>query len=128
SSPVDPEDPEDPDGRRWVAERYGAADDRDSIAAVPHAVVVPAPSEPTPSRRPRVPWADTVIYEAHVKGLTATHPEVPEELRGTYAGLAHPATIAHLTNLGVTTLELLPIHAFASEPHLVHRGLTNYWG
>jgi len=128
SSPVDPENPDSPDGRRWVAERYGAADDRDSIAAVPHSVVVPAPSGPPPSGRPRVPWADTVIYEAHVKGLTATHPEVPKELRGTYAGLAHPATIAHLTGLGVTTLELLPIHAFASEPHLVHRGLTNYWG
>ncbi|MFI2296791.1 glycogen debranching protein GlgX [Isoptericola sp. NPDC019571] len=125
---VDPDSPESPEGRSWVAERYGAADDRDSLAFVPHSVVVASHPGPPPLSRPRVPWADTVVYEAHVKGLTATHPDVPPELRGTYAGVAHPATIAHLTSLGVTTLELLPIQAFASEPHLVARGLTNYWG
>ena len=128
SAPLDPDDPDSPEGRSWVAERYGAPDDRDSLAFVPHSVVVPSHPGPPPLSRPRVPWADTVVYEAHVKGLTATHPDVPPELRGTYAGVAHPATIAHLTSLGVTTLELLPIHAFASEPHLVARGLTNYWG
>ncbi|WP_229660085.1 glycogen debranching protein GlgX [Tersicoccus solisilvae] len=77
---------------------------------------------------PRTPWRDTVIYEAHVVGLTKLHPDVPEELRGTYAGLAHPAVLAHLTRLGVTAIELLPIHAHADEPHLAALGLTNYWG
>jgi isoamylase len=79
-------------------------------------------------RRPQVPWADTVVYELHVKGFTARHPGVPEELRGTYAGLAHPAAIEHLVGLGVTTVELLPVHQFASEPAVVARGLANYWG
>lgn len=78
--------------------------------------------------RPRVPWRQTVIYEGHVKGLTQLHPDVPEHLRGTYAGLAHPAFIAHLKRLGVTSLELLPIHAMMPEPFLADKGLTNYWG
>ncbi len=77
---------------------------------------------------PDVPWSDTVIYEAHVRGLTMRHPEVPPELRGTYAALGHPAVLDHLTGLGVTSLELLPLHAFTSEPALVRRGLGNYWG
>jgi glycogen operon protein len=119
---------DDPDGGSWVAERYGEPDDRDSLAFVPHAVVVPDHPGPPPLTRPRVPWADTVIYEAHVRGLTMRHPDVPTELRGTYAGVAHPATVEHLRSLGVTTLELLPIHASASEPHLVEQGRTNYWG
>ena len=103
-------------------------DDRDSRAHVPHAVVVDDRFEAAPVPRPEVPWADTVIYEAHVRGLTMRLPGVPDDLRGTYAGLAHPATIDHLRSLGVTTVELLPIQAFASEPHLVRRGLSNYWG
>jgi glycogen operon protein len=103
-------------------------DDRDSRAHVPHAVVVDNRFKATPVPRPCVPWADTVIYEAHVRGLTMRLPGVPAELRGTYAGLAHPVTIDHLRSLGITTIELLPIQAFASEPHLVHRGLSNYWG
>jgi isoamylase len=78
--------------------------------------------------RPRVPWEDTVIYELHVKGFTALHPDVPPELRGTYAGLAHPAVIQHLLRLGVTSVELLPVHHHVSEPWLAARGLTNYWG
>ncbi len=77
---------------------------------------------------PRVPWADTVIYELHVKGFTYNHPGIPPELRGTYAGLAHPAAIDHLIRLGVTAVELLPIHQFVSEPHLQRRGARNYWG
>ncbi len=77
---------------------------------------------------PRVPWQDTVIYEAHVKGLTERFPGIPARLRGTYAALGHDALIRHLTSLGVTTLELLPIHAFATERHLEREGLTNYWG
>jgi isoamylase len=121
-------DPATPDGRWLLAERYGEPDDRDSLAFVPHSVVVPELPEPPPLTRPRVPWADTVIYEAHVRGLTLLNPDVPEELRGTYAGVAHPATIRHLKDLGVTTLELMPIHASASEPRLVANGLTNYWG
>lgn len=78
--------------------------------------------------RPHVPWRSTVVYEAHVKGLTKLHPDVPEELRGTYAGLAHPAVTGYLRDLGVTTVELLPIHYHLDEPHLAELGLTNYWG
>ncbi|HWL78806.1 glycogen debranching protein GlgX [Microbacterium sp.] len=78
--------------------------------------------------KPRVPWDRTVIYEGHVKGLTKTHPDVPPALHGTYAGLAHPAMIEHLTSLGVTSIELLPVHAFVAEPRLLNLGLTNYWG
>ena len=78
--------------------------------------------------RPATPLRDTVIYEAHVKGLTNTAPFVPEHLRGTYAGLASPEMINHLKRLGVTALELLPVHAFGSERHLREQGLTNYWG
>ena len=100
----------------------------DSLGHVPHSVVVDSPFTPHPADRPRTPWADTVIYEAHVRGLTKLLPGVPEHLRGTYAGLAHPATIAHLKSLGVTAVELLPIHTSIAEPHLIDSGLTNYWG
>jgi isoamylase len=79
-------------------------------------------------RPPRRSYADTVIYEAHVKGLTRTHPDVPEELRGTYAGLAHPAVVEHLTALGVTAVELMPVHQFVQDGVLQDRGLSNYWG
>ncbi len=103
-------------------------DPTDSRSSVPHAVVVDERWDVEDAPRPQVPWEDTVIYEAHVRGLTQQLPGVPPELRGTYAGLAHPATIDHLRGLGVTTVELLPIHAMVSEPHLVRRGLTNYWG
>ncbi|MGI5451837.1 glycogen debranching protein GlgX [Streptomyces sp. CA-249302] len=79
-------------------------------------------------RPPRRPYADSVIYEAHVRGLTRTHPEVPAELRGTYAGLAHPAVIEHLTSLGVTAVELMPVHQYVQDGVLQDRGLSNYWG
>ncbi|WP_370247969.1 glycogen debranching protein GlgX [Nocardioides sp.] len=79
-------------------------------------------------RAPRVPYHESVIYEAHVKGLTHRHPEVPPELRGTYAGMAHPAVIDHLTRLGVTAVELMPVHQFVHDATLVERGLRNYWG
>jgi isoamylase len=103
-------------------------DDRDSAEFAAHGVVT-APAGPSPAlSRPRRPWSDTVVYEAHVAGLTRRMPGVPEQLRGTYAGLGHPATLEHLLRLGVTAVELLPVHAFAHEPHLVQRGLTNYWG
>ena len=73
-------------------------------------------------------YHETVIYEAHVKGLTQTHPGIPDEIRGTYAGLAHPAMIEHLHTLGITAVELMPVHQFVHDNHLVDRGLTNYWG
>ncbi|GGV29819.1 glycogen operon protein GlgX homolog [Streptomyces filipinensis] len=79
-------------------------------------------------RPPRTPYSDSVIYEAHVRGLTRTHPEVPERLRGTYAALAHPAVIEHLTSLGVTAVELMPVHQFVQDGVLQDRGLSNYWG
>ena len=98
----------------------------DSAPFVPRSVVV-APAAQAPARR-RTPLADAVFYEVHVKGFTMSHPDVPPELRGTYAGLAHPAAVAHLVDLGVTTVELLPVHHNVPEPFLVQRGLTNYWG
>lgn len=80
------------------------------------------------ARKPATPLDHTVIYEAHVKGISRLNPDVPEELRGSYAGLAHESTIAYLKDLGVTAVELLPVHAFVSEQRLVREGLTNYWG
>ncbi|MFI0729956.1 glycogen debranching protein GlgX [Streptomyces sp. NPDC021225] len=109
-------------------------DDRDSAPYVPKGVVVGdddpggPPDEWLDDRRPKTPWADTVLYELHVRGFTKRHPGIPPELRGTYAGLAHPAAIEHLTRLGVTAVELLPVHQFAHEDHLLRRGLRNYWG
>ena len=103
-------------------------DDRDSAPFVPKGVVVQDDDDWCDDHRPKTPWADSVIYELHVKGLHPAHPGVPEELRGTYAGLAHPAAIEHLVRLGVTAVELLPVHQFAHEDHLLRRGLRNYWG
>ena len=94
---------------------------------VPLGVVVADSAPPTPMVAP-IPLATTVLYELHVKGFTQLHHAVPPELRGTYAGLAHPTVIAHLVALGVTAVELLPVHHFVSEPFLVERGLSNYWG
>src|SRR3546814_2244820 len=74
------------------------------------------------------PGSDTVIYEAHVKGMTALHPDVAPPLRGTFAGLADPHVVDHLVRLGVTAIELLPVHAFFDDRHLVQQGLRNYWG
>jgi glycogen operon protein len=103
-------------------------DHRDSAPFVPRSVVLDGRFDWGDDRPPQVPWSQTVLYEAHVRGLTRRLPGVPEALRGTYAGLAHPATIEHLTALGITTVELLPVHAFTSEPGLVLRGAVNYWG
>ena len=72
--------------------------------------------------------ADSIFYEVHVKGFTVLHPDVPEKLRGTYAGMAHPAALTHLQQLGVTAVELLPVHEFVHDEQLVARGLRNYWG
>jgi glycogen operon protein len=79
-------------------------------------------------RHPQHEYHDTVVYEAHVKGLTMRHPDVPEDIRGTYAGIAHPATIGHLKSLGVTAIELMPVHQFVQDTTLVDKGLANYWG
>ncbi|MCT9091505.1 glycogen debranching protein GlgX [Streptomyces sp. ASQP_92] len=103
-------------------------DDRDSAPHVPKGVVVQDDDDWADDRRPKTPWADSVIYELHVRGFTRLHPDIPEPLRGTYAGLAHPAAIDHLVRLGVTAVELLPVHQFAHEDHLLRRGLRNYWG
>src|SRR5699024_8281688 len=76
-------------------------------------------------RAPRIPYNETVIYEAHVKGMTMTHPDVPEELRGTYAGLAHPTIIQYLSDLGVTAIELMPVHQFLQADRLRDLGMRN---
>ncbi|BDV32622.1 glycogen debranching protein GlgX [Methylocystis iwaonis] len=104
----------------------GAAAQEDSAPFVAKCVM--ARPEAAAASRPRHSWRDTIIYEMHVKGFTAMHPDVPPQLRGTFAGLAHEASIAHLTKLGVTTLELLPCAAWIDERHLPPLGLTNYWG
>ncbi|GHG04127.1 glycogen debranching protein GlgX [Streptomyces zaomyceticus] len=103
-------------------------DERDSAPHVPKGVVVQDDDDWSDDRRPKTPWQDSVIYELHVKGFTRLHPGIPERLRGTYAGLAHPAAIEHLVRLGVTAVELLPVHQFAHEDHLLRRGLRNHWG
>ena len=105
-----------------------AYDGRDSAGAMPKCVVVDAAFDWQGVRPPQVPWEETVLYECHVRGLTRTHPEVPPEIRGTYLGLAHPAVLRHLQDLGVTAVELLPVHQPASERHLREKGLGNYWG
>ena len=103
-------------------------DERDNADCAPLGVVVKQQFGWRRDRPPRTPWHKTIIYEAHVKGLTKLHPDVPPHLRGTYAGLASKPVIRHLKKLGVTAVELLPVHAFVNDRHLVDRGLTNYWG
>jgi isoamylase len=100
----------------------------DSAPCVPRSVIVHGGFPWGDEQHPKVPWDDTVIYELHVRGFTKNHPAIPPELRGTYTGLAHPAAIDHLRSLGVTAVELLPIHHFVTEPQLQRRGHRNYWG
>jgi isoamylase len=102
--------------------------DDDSAAHTMVSVVVNPYFDWGHDRPPNRDYHDSVIYEAHVKGMTMRHPDVPEELRGTYAGMAHPAVIEHLVTLGVTAVELMPVHQFVNDPTLVERGLSNYWG
>jgi isoamylase len=120
-------------GDALCGHRHGAGgehvpDRRDSAPLMPKAMVVafqdPSGEPPPPLR----PWRETVVYEAHLRGLTVRHPAVAEALRGSFAALAHPAVIDHLHRIGVTAVELLPVHAFADEPFLVQKGLVNYWG
>ncbi len=102
--------------------------DADSAPFMPRNVVINPYFDWTGDRQPRTPYHQTVIYEAHVRGLTMRHPEVPPELRGTYSGLASPPVIDHLTTLGITAIELMPVHQSVPEHELAARGLTNYWG
>ncbi len=100
----------------------------DSAPYMPRNVVINPYFDWTGDRQPRTPYHETVIYEAHVRGLTMRHPQVPPELRGSYSGLASPAVIDHLTRLGITAIELMPVHQSVPEEQLSRRGLTNYWG
>ena len=103
-------------------------DDRDSADAMPKSVVVDDAFDWRGDRPPRIPWHRTVIYEAHVKGLTKRHPGVPEGIRGTYLALTCEPVLDHLQNLGVTAVELLPVHHFVDDRHLVERGLAQLLG
>src|SRR2546423_86664 len=103
-------------------------DERDSAPFVPKCVVVDPAFSWGEDARPRTPWHKTLIYEMHVRGFTKLYPEVPEELRGTYAGLTHPSVIDYLCALGVSAIELMPVHQFVSDKFIQDRGLTNYWG
>ena len=110
---------------------FGDRSRRNDEDSAPHAmksVVVNPFFDWQNDRHPRTQYHDTVIYEAHVKGLTIQHPDIPEDVRGTYAGLAHPVMIEHLKKLGVTAVELMPVHQFVQDSLLVERGLSNYWG
>ncbi|GAA3688529.1 glycogen debranching protein GlgX [Arthrobacter ginkgonis] len=110
---------------------FGDEDSRNDDDSAPHmmlGVVVSPFFDWAGDRKPRTPYHQSVIYEAHVKGLTELHPEIPEEQRGTYAGVAHPAVIAHLQKLGVTAIELMPVHQFVNDSTLQDKGLSNYWG
>lgn len=103
-------------------------DERDSAHAVPKSVVIDPSFDWGDDERPNIAPSDTVIYEAHVKGLTKTHPDIDPELAGTYLALASEPMVEHLKRLGVTTLELLPVHAFLDDQFLVEKGLSNFWG
>ncbi|SMF57430.1 glycogen operon protein [Tistlia consotensis] len=103
-------------------------DRRDSAFVMPKCVVIDPAATWGADRPPKVPWAETIIYEAHVRGMTARHPDLPPQLRGTFAGLAQPQVIEHLVKLGVTAVELMPSQAFFDDRYLVEKGLANYWG
>jgi isoamylase len=103
-------------------------DARDSAPFLPKSVVIDQSFDWENVKSPRIPMHETIIYEMHVKGFTAQHPEIPPELRGTYAGLTCPEALDYLVNLGITAVELMPVHQFVADRHLVEMGLTNYWG
>ena len=103
-------------------------DRRDDASGMPKCALVDTAFTWGDDRHPQIPWDETVFYELHVRGYTMQHPDVPPNLRGTFAGLATPAVIEHLKRLGVTTVELLPVHAFLDDRHLIERRLRNYWG
>jgi glycogen operon protein len=101
---------------------------QDSAPFLPKCVVIDPSFDWEDDKPPKIPFHQTVIYEAHVKGFTQMHPDIPEEMRGKYAALAHPVVIQYLKDLGITAIELMPVHHFLTDRHLVERGLTNYWG
>ncbi len=103
-------------------------DERDSSSYVPKSVVIDTAFTWGSDRPPAVPWHETIIYEMHVKGFTERHPDIPEELRGTYAGLMSAPAIEYLKALGVTAVELMPVQQFVTDKYVTDRGLTNYWG
>ncbi|HUW37082.1 MAG TPA: glycogen debranching protein GlgX [Rhodocyclaceae bacterium] len=123
---------------RWSDAHFGyrpgqgstdfVTDARDNAAGMPKCRVIDPAFSWGDDRSPRIPWHEMVVYELHVRGFTLKHPEVPERLRGTYGGIATAPVIEHLQRLGVTTVELMPVHAFVDDRHLVERGLRNYWG
>jgi isoamylase len=115
-------------GYRWGAEDDTEPSELDSAPCMPFSVVIDSSFPWGEDPRPNTSWADTVIYETHVRGFTKRLPEIPDHLRGTYAGLSHPAAIEHLTRLGVTAVELMPVHQYIDPYHLVKGGLRNYWG
>ncbi len=125
-------------GLKWADELFGytlgdpsgdlSFDDRDSAPFAPLAAVIDPAFDWSGEKRPAYPSHETIIYEAHVRGMTLQHPEVPKHLRGTYAGMASPPIIQHLKDLGITALELMPVHYFLQDRHLVDKGLRNYWG
>jgi glycogen operon protein len=105
-----------------------AFNDSDSAPHMPKSVVISPFFDWDNDRHPRTPYSETVIYEAHVRGLTRTHPGIPENIRGTYAALAHPVMLEHYQRVGITAVELMPVHQFVQDKHLVDRGMRNYWG
>jgi glycogen operon protein len=120
---------------RWGQDVFGhnfddpaVRNEADSATSMPKCVVSSGQFDWEGDSRPSFPWDETVIYETHVKGITQRHPDVPEELRGTYAGLAHPVITGYLNDLGITSVELLPVHQFVQDSHLLERHLRNYWG
>ncbi|XNY99445.1 glycogen debranching protein GlgX [Micrococcus luteus] len=120
---------------RWGQEQFayvfgdeGAMDVTDGLGAVMLGVVVADDFDWGEDAPPEVELSDTVVYETHVKGMTALHPDLPEELRGTYAGMAHPSVVEHFRRLGVTAVELMPVHQFVNDSTLQEKGLDNYWG
>ncbi|PSB45117.1 glycogen debranching enzyme GlgX [Cyanosarcina cf. burmensis CCALA 770] len=117
-------------GYSWESEEADLSfSDLDSAPLMPKSVVVDQSFDWEDDKLLRTPWNETIIYETHVKGFTKLHPDIPEELRGTYAGMAHPAAIEHLQRLGISAVELMPVHHFLSVPgHLADKGLRNYWG
>jgi glycogen operon protein len=111
--------------------RFGAPDERNDDDSAPHvmtSVVINPYFDWRNDHRLNVPYHESLIYETHVKGMTIRHPDIPERVRGTYAGLAHPVMIDHLTQLGVTAVELMPVHQFVTDSYLHDKGLSNYWG
>jgi glycogen operon protein len=116
-------------GYRWGDPKEDlSVSDADDAARIPKSIVVDGSFYWGDDARPQIPWHDTVIYETHVKGFTIANPGIPPEVQGTYAGLAHPAAIEHLQLLGITAVELQPVHHFIHPQHLVDKGLRNYWG